>query len=380
MLKEKYDIGKTFIISEEQLNYLIEWNISSIKEWRYYNNFAGFEEEYPDHSFGFGWLSKEITGLPVHIILDESGNYVHNKHPMFLYAVVENNGNDVYVPILVHKFRPILLDEKYSRIIGEQTLEKVQRFIRAHYHTISEYTNGRVEYRQLKASATRKNINEGLLTEMPKFMTYEVDLPTDIWIDTKRDLNHAKRIKFKDRNNNNTDTWASMTIDKFNPEVFNLLDKTFLSPKDISLVRDFVRVNYETLMMSANGDLKDKDDILSRLICHRDIESLVQDDNKIVNVDFSSIGYRLLFNVDDKEISRKFIKELSKHALFDYVDEVTVQLNDFKLIGDPSTKSEIIKNAFYGVGKKLMVKINFMESTKLERTIEYIDNNKTKSK
>lgn len=263
---------------------MIEWNISSIKEWRYYNNFAGFEEEYPDHSFGFGWLSKEITGLPVHIILDESGDYVRSKHPMFLYVVVESSDNDVYIPILVHRFKPILLDEKYSRNIDGKTFEKVQHFIRTHYHIISEYANGRVEYGQLKASTMRKNINEGLLTEMPKFMTYI------------------------------------------------------------------------------------------------DIESLVQDDNKIVNVDFSSIGYRLLFNVDDKEISRKFIKELSKHALFDYVDEVTVQLNDFKLIGDPYTKSEIIKNAFYGVGKKLMVKINFMESTKLERTIEYIDNNKTKIK
>ena len=379
-MDERYIIGRTFIISEEQLNYLIDRNISYIKEWRYYNNFECFEEEYPDHSFGFGWLSKEITGLPVHIILDESGDYVRSKHPMFLYVVVESSDNDVYIPILVHRFKPILLDEKYSRNIDGKTFEKVQHFIRTHYHIISEYANGRVEYGQLKASTMRKNINEGLLTEMPKFMTYEVDLPTDIWIDTKRGLNHTKRIKFKDRNNNNTDTWASMTIDKFKPEVYNLLDKTFLSPKDISLVRDFVRVNYETLMMSANGDLKDKDDILSRLICHRDIESLVQDDNKIVNVDFSSIGYRLLFNVDDKEISRKFIKELSKHALFDYVDEVTVQLNDFKLIGDTYTKSEIIKNAFYGVGKKLMVKINFMESTKLERTIEYIDNNKTKIK
>ena len=283
-MDERYIIGKTFIISEEQLNYLIDRNISSVKEWCYYNNFAGFEEEYPDHSFGFGWLSKEITGLPVHIILDESGDYVHSKHPMFLYAVVENNGNDVYVPILVHKFKPILLDEKYSRIIGEKTLDKVQRFIKVHYHIISEYANGRVEYRQLKASAMRKAINEGLLTEMPKFMTYI------------------------------------------------------------------------------------------------DIESLVQDDDKIVNVDFSSIGYNLLFNVDDKDISRKFIKELSKQALFDYADEITVKLNDFKLIGDPHTKSEVIKNAFYSTGKKLMVKVNFMESTKLERAIEYIDKNKSKKK
>lgn len=58
MLKEKYDIGKTFIISEEQLNYLIEWNISSIKEWRYYNNFAGFEEEYPDIHLGLVGFQK----------------------------------------------------------------------------------------------------------------------------------------------------------------------------------------------------------------------------------------------------------------------------------------------------------------------------------
>lgn len=101
---------------------------------------------------------------------------------MFLYAVVENNGNDVYVPILVHKFRPILLYDKYSRIIGEQTLEKG-----------------------------------------------EVDLPTDIWDDGDRDLTHAKRIKFNDNNDKDSNTWATMTIDKFNPKVFNLSKNTKLS-------------------------------------------------------------------------------------------------------------------------------------------------------
>lgn len=307
-MDERYIIGRTFIISEEQLNYLIDRNISYIKEWRYYNNFECFEEEYPDHSFGFGWLSKEITGLPVHIILDESGDYVRSKHPMFLYVVVESSDNDVYIPILVHRFKPILLDEKYSRNIDGKTFEKVQHFIRTHYHIISDYANGRVEYGQLKASTMRKNINEGLLTEMPKFMTYEVDLPTDIWIDTKRGLNHAKRIKFKDRNNNNTDTWASMTIDKFNPKVFNLSKNTKLSPKHISAIKDFVRVNYETLMLAANGELKTKDEILDGIICGNDILSVVYKDNDIVNIDYGKIGDTQSFTCDDKEISRKLMK------------------------------------------------------------------------
>lgn len=42
-----------FIIDEEQLNYLVERNISDIKEWRYYNKFNLFENTYPDHKFEF---------------------------------------------------------------------------------------------------------------------------------------------------------------------------------------------------------------------------------------------------------------------------------------------------------------------------------------
>lgn len=374
-MDERYIIGKTFIISEEQLNYLIDRNISSVKEWCYYNNFAGFEEEYPDHKFEFCLFLSKTTGLPADIMIDDSGNYVHDKHPMFMYIVLNENENYRYVPVLVHKFKPILLDESYDGLISRDILDEVKGFIKRNFNLISEYTNGRIGYREIKSCFDDRLLNEGLLTEMPKLKRGEVDLPTDIWVDGDRDLTHAKRIKFNDNNDKDSNTWATMTIDKFNPKVFNLSKNTKLSPKHISAIKDFVRVNYETLMLAANGELKTKDEILDGIICSNDISSVVYKDNDIVNIDYSKIGDTQSFTCDDKEISKKLMRFVSKTNILSYDNDRTVTINNFKLSGDPHTKSEVIKNIFYNAAKKLKVKINLMNINDLE--IDFNNNTKT---
>lgn len=58
-----------------------------------------------------------------------------------------------------------------------------------------------------------------------------------------------------------------------------------------------------------------------------------------------------------------------------YDNDRTVFINNFKLNGDPHTKSEVIKNIFYNAAKKLKAKINLVNINDLE--IDFINNDKT---
>ena len=125
-------------------------------------------------------------------------------------------------------------------------------------------------------------------------------------------------------------------------------------------------MNYETLMLAANGELKTKDEILDGIICGNDISSVVYKDNDIVNIDYGKIGDTQSFTCDDKEISRKLMKFVSKSNILSYDNDRTVFINNFKLNGDLHTKSEVIKNIFYNAAKKLKVRINLMNINDLE--------------
>ena len=356
-------------ITESQFKELINNSVKQLCKWKYYNSFRKYKEEYPDDTFEFCRFPKYITGLPVEILLDDNANYVHCNHPLWVYMSNGMNGKtERLIPISVHRFKPCILDGNAKIRISNNDLQEVFDFIKKNYYTIVEYANARIIYDEVEDVFLSKSvIAEAMLNEMPTFDKTEVNLPTDIWIDGERNLQHNKRIKFKDRPDTRTKTWAAMTIDKFNPEIRNLYKKTFLSPKDISLIKDFVKVNYETLMQAANGELNSKDDILNNLNIDSDIFGLLDFEDK-VHLEISHIKNELYFIANgNNDKCRKYIDYLSNIKPFKKYSEFISYINLYDMSGNLEHRKQAIVTTLKNVAKKNNMKIELINTNVLDR-------------
>lgn len=165
-----------FKINEEQLKYLIEADIRRIKSWKYYNNFQKFSKKYPDHTYEFNWFNPKETGLNNEILLDECANYIHDKHPLFIYFRNGKSLSENLIPVAVHRYKPFLLDNKIRLKISENSLHKIFSFIKNNYYAIVEYANGRIGYEDALNCFKMQALNEQMLVEMPIFNDYELHL------------------------------------------------------------------------------------------------------------------------------------------------------------------------------------------------------------
>lgn len=358
---------KTLILNKEQLERLIDISIEKLKSWEYYNNFQKYKKEYPEYTYEFDRFPTYYTGLPVDILIDDNASYLHCKHPLWVY--VSNgyiDGEEQLLPIAVHRYKPIVLDKNANIQFDEETLNEVIDFIKKFYYPIVEYSNGRITCDEMEdCILSGCYLFEGILSEIPTFTKSEVNLPTDIWIDGQRDLQHQLRIKFKDRKDGNTKTWASMTIDKLNPEVKNLYYKTFLTKNDIENIKDFVKTNYETLKQSAEGLFNNKSEILDALYIDRNISDLLNLSDK-VNVEIASIKDFLYFIVENNEDSIKYIQYLSTVKPFKIYNDYSAYINIEELKGNSFQKKQLIISILKNVAKKLNIKLNIVNLKQLD--------------
>ena len=146
------------IIYKEELQSLIDESIKRIKSWRYYTNFQGYVDEYPDHTFGFCRFSPKETGLDVTILIDDSATYYLDNHPLFIYFcnnLTEEKYDDI-VPIAVHQFCPFILDSNAKINIPKDSLDRIFHFIKANYFFIKEYSSERIDYDAFKILAIKR--------------------------------------------------------------------------------------------------------------------------------------------------------------------------------------------------------------------------------
>lgn len=119
-------MGNHYKITEEQLRHLITIDVNKIKSWKYYGNFNGFIEKYPDHTYEFNWFTSEETDLDNEILLDECANYIHDRHPLFMYVRNGEKLSENLIPIAVHRYKPFILDKKNkNKTIGEKTTKGI---------------------------------------------------------------------------------------------------------------------------------------------------------------------------------------------------------------------------------------------------------------
>lgn len=149
---------ETFTIYKEELQSLIDESIKRIKSWRYYTNFQGYVDEYPDHTFGFCRFSPKETGLDVTILVDDSATYYLDNHPLFIYFYnnLTEEKYDELVPIAVHQFCPFILDSNAKINIPKDSLDRIFHFIKTNYFFIKEYSSGRIDYDAFKLLAIKR--------------------------------------------------------------------------------------------------------------------------------------------------------------------------------------------------------------------------------
>lgn len=368
---------KKIVISDEGFQILIEESIKRIKTWKYSNRFQDFMKDYPDNTFEFCFFFPKETGLDVEILLDESSNYYHDNHPLWMYFRNGNSINEELVPVVIHRYKPFILDENYKIKISKKSLNKIYDFIKEYYFPIVDYGDGVITYDEFKKILNQKKLNEvSLLTEMPRFNKGELGLPTAIWIDNKRSMQHGYRIKVRDTNNDDTNNWATITIDKFEPKELNIAKNTFLTNKQIDMIKDFVRINYETLVLAAQGKFNSKKDIKDSLIIYDQNNPFSQANKALIKIDFMSVGDNIYVIVKDGELQKKLIAGLSKIYPFKKYDDKTAFVDILNISGDGNQKIRFIKGMIDKVAANLNVDVKLINSTVLDDMADYYEKTK----
>lgn len=366
--------GRSVILSEEQLQELIDSDIARIKSWKYYNNFAKFEDEHPDYSFEFCLFTPERTGLTVDVVLDETANHVYDGHPLFM--CFRNGGDDCdeYVPVAVHRFHPFIMDRNIQINIPQADVKAILKFVRKHYYTIVDYGHGHITRESIVKAFKRKRLSEGRLDEMPVINGEDIGLPFDIWVDTvKRNMKHGKRVKFKTNDSKFSRGWSSMTIDKVEPRIFNMDGQTSVKSKDIEKLKDFVRMNYEPLTLAADGKVKDVEELMDMFLTPRDVMTLVADDNKVY-VDIVYTGGRLYFVGDGKEKTRQLLTKMHGVKPFHVYGQDSLYMDVNGTQEDSITFAEKVKDTLYTSAKSMGLKLVLTNDATLANKVEFCRN------
>lgn len=303
------------------------------------------------------------------LLIDNCANYIYNNHAMWLYF---KNG-ETYTPLYVSN-KPFIPIKEYKLNITNEQFNKIKRFVSNNHKEIVEFSNGRIDFDTFKESLMINHftmLNESsLLVEMPTFPYYTLDLPTDIWIDGERSLQHQPRIKFNDTKNKDTRTWATMTIDRKNPEVYNLSPKTFLSIYEINFLKKFVILNYNTLIKAAKGEFKTSDELKRNLkrISIKTNGIVMPVENGITKIDFIVIGSNLILTVNDNN-GCKLLDILVENGYFQRYDKNSIY-NDIKTLLSKSGKNKLsafVKNIINNAANTIGVSVEYLNIEKLYR-------------
>ena len=314
---------RTYKISEEQF-----WQIKNKqKRWKHFNDFKSFLEE-KDLLMFYDKIPSSVSKLNYDIYVGGCLTYILYNHPMWI--MVEYGGE--LLPFSISLIPQLLVNNK-NNIESEKNIVGIKSFITRNFYCLSEYAKMNIDFNTFLSFLNRENLNESmLLTEMPVLTTAETGLPTNIWVDGERQMQHGPRLKFKSFDDNNTRTWSTCTIND-NPEIKNLSPKCKLSGNDLKKIINFVSYNKDLLLNLANGTegLIKSEDVLKRIIkvgknggpiYSREMfdEPLYADNNeRVINVyiDHSHEGLIFVFKGDEKQV-QELVKIVSQSSKFKY--------------------------------------------------------------
>lgn len=296
------------------------------QEWEFFKCFDVFLENNPGILMFYDKLSPTITEIEKDIYVGGCASYILFNHPMWILVGV----NDTLIPFSISLLPQVLIDK--NDIFTDAETIVIKKFIMKNFYALSEYAKMNIDLNILLSFLNRKQICEGmLLTEMPVLTSDETGLPTNIWIDGERKMQHGPRLKFKSSDSDNTRTWSTCTIND-NPQIKNLPNNTTLNSNDLNKIISFVTYNKELLLDLADGitDHIKSEDILKRLvkigknggpIYSREMfdEPLCVSNSTPINVyiDTEHNGLTFIFNGEEANVKR-IVKMISQNQKFKY--------------------------------------------------------------
>lgn len=242
--------------------------MKKLTEWRKYDDFKSYREEYPEETYEYQRENVRKTGLNVDVFLDCYESYKTWKHPLWVYVV---NGYTKecrdYLPMSVCSNPKVLL-KNYKLNITEEDLSKVKAYIIKNYESIVKLANRKIDgVIDYKSKPVIINENKSFINEMATLNKKITGLPTEIWVDQGTNPQHGPRIKFKASDEQKTTRdFSTMTVDEINPYPLNLpTKKCKISRKEIKILQAFVRYNTNNLKLLAQG-LIDLDEFIDNMV------------------------------------------------------------------------------------------------------------------
>lgn len=328
--------------------------LSEQRKWEYYSNFKKYLNEHSEETFEYLCLHPSETGLKVDIAIDDEASFVKNNHPLWLYF---DNGEHMKnrIPVSISLNPQILTNEKIN--VSKATINGIKKFIKKNYNILIEYGYGNIGVLEFYGSIKENTmlLEHTLICEMPVLNKKITGLNTLIWVDNTRVKQHGNRIKFKYDEDNNTNNWATMTIDDENPVVKNMNRRQKISDKDINNIKQFVIYNYDILsQMADDNTMKYETDFLpyvikigehgGMIVPQARLSKTIQPSDDAIKIECSLFDDKLYFFVKDKnDISKLLINKLIQNNIFqkynDYgvftkYDSIKIQQGyGYKLLG-----------------------------------------------
>lgn len=212
-----------------------------------------------DEMIEYARMWPEITGLNVDLYIDDGGAHIRNGHPIWVYVVNNYNGDtDDVIKVPVDN---IIQNQDLRLKISQDDFVRALNWIKKNKNAIKNFANGVIKrdelYKQLGYVPRRKN--NSMINEMSVLTVDETDLPTEIWVDEGSKPKHGPRIKFKaDSSQKISKNFSTMTISD-NPAVLHLPENADISNKEIEIIKEFVKINKDLLILLANRTITRED-------------------------------------------------------------------------------------------------------------------------
>lgn len=224
---------------------------------RYKRNLPG-----DDEMIEYTRMWPEITGLKVDLYIDDGGAHIRNGHPVWVYVVNNYNGDTddvIKVPI-----DEITQNHELELKISQKDFIDALSWIKRNRNVIKDYSNGTINRNELykKLGYVPRSKKNGMINEMSVLTIEETDLPTEIWVDEGSKPKHGPRIKFKaDYSQKVSKNFSTMTISD-EPVVLHLPENADIGSREIELIKEFVKLNKEMLILLANRVIN-RDDFIA---------------------------------------------------------------------------------------------------------------------
>lgn len=199
--------NKTIHINETELIGMVKECVGKVMEgvatnqpyFASYDDFEAFLDE-TDGTMEYYYVSKEKSGLPVDIYVDDCSSYKRHNHPLWMYFCDGYSHNDKLIPISISA-NPTIVINDCDIDVPSVIFTSIRFFIQRNYRLLIDIADKRIDSVEFAKRLVKSNIHlsaaPSVVNEMASIESRYSNLGFDIFIDAGPRITHHNEYRLK---------------------------------------------------------------------------------------------------------------------------------------------------------------------------------------